>query len=309
MTTAPAVAAPQTGRLLARRFGRISVWSNRLSPMRATEARAFVREVEAVGFPALWIAEGVAFKEIFSHAAILLAATDRLIVATGIANIWARDAVAMANGARTLGDAYPARFVLGMGNSHAPMASVRGHRYARPLTRMAAYLDAMAAAPFVGPEPDEPTPLLLAALGPKMLELARERAAGAHPFFVPVEHTSLARATLGPAPFLAVEQAVLFETDPSIARAVAREHMAHFLELPNYTNNLRRLGWGDADLSGGGSDRLVDALVAWGDMARVRERIDDHLARGADNVCVQVLDRDPRGSRIERIRALAAELL
>jgi probable F420-dependent oxidoreductase len=277
--------------------------------MNATESRAFAREIEALGFRALWIAEGVAFKEIFSHAGVLLAATDQLIVSTGIANIWARDAVAMANGARTLGDAYPARFVLGIGISHAPMATARGHRYAQPLTRMVEYLDDMASAPFVGPEPAEPVSLLLAALGPMMLELARDRAAGAHPFFVPVEHTSLARQLLGPDPFLAVEQAVVLEADPGAARAVAREYMTHFLELENYTNNLRRLGWGRGELEGGGSDRLVDALVAWGDLAKIRARIEDHLARGADNVCVQVLAADPHGARLSQIRMLAAELL
>jgi probable F420-dependent oxidoreductase len=197
----------------------------------------------------------------------------------------------MANGARTLIDAYPDRFLLGLGVSHAPVVKVRGQTYARPLEYMRHYLDAMDAAPYVGPKVE--VPRVLAALGPQMLRLSAERAFGAHPYFVPVEHTTVARRELGAGPLLAVEQAVVLSEDAAIARATARRHMKRYLELDNYVNNLQRLGWTDRDLGEGGSDKLVDAIVAWGGTAAIKGRIDEHRKRGADHVCLQVLRADP----------------
>lgn len=286
------------------------MWSFQLDLLGASEARAFVSEVEALGYGAVWMPESVGSKEIMSHAAVLLGGGERVVVATGIASIWARDPMAMANAARALADAWPGRFLLGIGVSHRPAAGVRGHRYDQPLRRMHEYLDAMAKARYVGSEMAEPAPLVLAALGPKMLRLAAERTAGAHPYFVPVEHTSFARERLGPGPLLAVEQAAVLETDPAAARRIAREHMRRYLRLENYANNLRRLGFTDGDIAAdGGSDRLVDAIVAWGDVAAVRERVREHHARGADHVCLQLFDADPRGTRLAQLRELAPALL
>ena len=236
----------------AKRLGAVGVWTFEAERMPATAERDYARAVEALGFKALWIPESLGSKEAFAHAGLLLAATKTLIVVTGIANIWARDAVAMANGARALVDAYPDRFLLGLGVSHAPTVKTRGQRYARPLEHMRRYLDAMDAAPYTGPKLDAPR--TLAALGPQMLRLSAERSLGAHPYFVPVEHTSFARKELGAEPLLAVEQAVTVSEDPAAARAIARRHMKRYLDLENYANNLRRLGWSDADIAVGGSD-------------------------------------------------------
>ena len=276
-----------------------------LPAMRAREA---AEEIEAIGYPALWIPESIGSKEAMSHASLLLSATSDLVVATGIASIWARDPVAMASGARTLEDAFPGRFVLGMGVSHRPSVKRRGSPYERPYSRMVRYLDAMERARFSVEGAAWP-PLVLAALGPRMLRLAGERAAGAHPYLVPVEHTKLARETIGADPVLAVEQAAVLETDPGRARGIAREFMKDYLELPNYTNNLLRLGWTEDELSGGGSDKLVDAIVVWGDVEAIQRRVRGHLDTGADHVCVQVLAEDPGDPALRQLRELAPTLL
>ena len=283
------------GRAVAERIGRVGVWTFQFDRMPVAEIRSAAAGIEDAGAGALWIPESLVSKEVFAHAAILLAATERLPIATGIANIWARDAMAMQNGARTLADAYPDRFVLGLGVSHEPVVRRRAGEgaYAKPLTRMRAYLDAMDRARYAGPEPARPAPRVLAALGPKMLELAAERTAGAHPYFVPIEHTAIARAALGDGPLLAVEQAVAFEEDAATARDLARTHMAGYLRLDNYANNLRRLGWSDEDIKGP-TDRLVDAIVAWGPFDRVVDRVRAHLRNGADHVCVQLLGADTK---------------
>ncbi len=265
--------------------------------MTAADEGRLAQEVESLGFKALWIPESLGSKEIFAHASILLAATKTLIVASGIANIWARDPVAMSNGARTLQEAYADRFLCGIGVSHKPTIDARlGGGYEKPLARMRGYLDSMDNAPYVGPNrKDPPPPRVLAALGPQMLRLAAERSLGAHPYFVPVEHTRIARTELGPDPLLAVEQACTLESDPTKGREVARRHMRRYLDLDNYSNNLRRLGWGDADIGDGGSDRLVDAIVAWGDVNAVKARADAHRKNGADHVCLQILGDDLAG--------------
>ena len=277
-----------------KRLGAVGVWTHDVERMSVAAARDYVHAIESLGFAALWIPESLGSKEAFAHAGLLLAATKTLVVATGIANIWARDPVAMANGARTLVDAYPDRFLLGLGVSHAPTVKIRGQNYTRPLEYMRQYLEAMDAAPYVGPKVD--VPKVLAALGPQMLRLSAERALGAHSYFVPIEHTGAARKELGAGPLLAVEQAAVVSEDPVDARATARRHMKRYLELDNYVNNLRRLGWGDPDLAEGGSDKLVDAIAAWGGTGATKSRIDEHRKRGADHVCLQVLRADLKGS-------------
>jgi probable F420-dependent oxidoreductase len=294
---------------LGEALGRVGVWTFALDARPASEAREFVSEMEELGYGALWIPEAVGSKEVFAHAGTLLAAGRSIVVATGIASIWARDPMAMANGSRTLADAYPGRFLLGIGVSHGPAVSKRGHAYERPLRRMREYLQAMDAARYSGPEPAQRVPRVLAALGPKMLGLAAARTDGAHPYFVPVEHTARARAALGGEPLLAPEQAAVLETDAGAARMVARRYMGSYLRLPNYANNLLRLGWADEDLQGGGSDRLVDAIVVWGDEGAIRERVRAHLDAGADHVALQVLDEDPTGLARRQLRDLAPALL
>lgn len=294
---------------LCSRVGRVGVWSFALDGLAAADERRAVGEIEAMGYPVLWIPEGLSSKEIMAHASLLLAAGERLVVATGIANIWARDPVATVNGARALADAYPGRLVLGIGVGHEYSTEIRGFTYERPYRRMRAYLDGMDAAVSESPAPEVPAPLLLAALGPRMLALAAERAAGAHTYFVPVEHTAKARETLGPDPVLAVEQTVVLGTDPSAAREVARGFAGDYLELPNYSNNLARLGWSEGDLAGAGSDALIDATIAWGDVPVIRNRVKAHLDAGADHVCVQVVGADEADPCLARLRELAPALL
>jgi probable F420-dependent oxidoreductase len=266
--------------------------------------------LEALGYRATWVPESVGSKEAFAHAGILLAGSDRMVVGTGIANIYARDPMAMANGARTLAEAYPGRFVLGVGVSHAPSVAARGGVYGQPVERMAAYLDAMEAAAWAVPDSAQAVPVLLAALGPRMLELAGARAAGAHPYFVPVEHTAMARARLGADPLLVVEQTAVLDDDWARARATARAFAARYLALENYANSLRRLGWDDEHLAAGGSDRLVDAVVVQGDATAIAARVREHLDAGADHVCIQLRAPDPAdlapGDHAEVMAALRA---
>ncbi|NUW40218.1 LLM class F420-dependent oxidoreductase [Nonomuraea rhodomycinica] len=289
---------------LRRRLGRVGVWNSSLSGQPASVGREVAAHIESLGYGALWIGETPTGKEALTHAAILLGATHRLTVATGIANIWARDAVAAANGANALSEASGGRFVLGLGVSHAPAVSARGHDYRRPVAAMTAYLDAMDATEYGGPLP-EPAPRLLAALRTRMLELAARRAQGAHPYFVTPDHTARAREVLGADPVLAPEQTLVLDTDPERARGIARRFMSLYLGLPNYVNNLRELGWSEEDLAGGGSDALVDAVVVWGEPETVIERVQAHLDAGADHVCVQPLADTPRGL-LDSLRVLAS---
>jgi probable F420-dependent oxidoreductase len=288
-------------------LGRVGLWTFQLDLLPASAARETAAELEGLGYPTIWVPEAVN-RDPIANCAMLLAATERLVLGTGIASIWSRDAMAMQASHLTLSEAHPDRFVLGLGVSHQPMVDfVKGQHYDRPLTKMSTYLDAMDAAPYMSPKPERTT-RVLAALGPKMLELAAAKAQGAHQYFVPVEHTSVARAALGTGPLLCPEQAVVLDTDPDRARAAARLHMATYLTLPNYTNNLRRLGWGDDDLADGGSDKLVDAIVAWGDEDAVVARVRSHLDAGADHVCVQVLGADAVTLPMEQWRRLAEPL-
>ncbi len=250
-----------------------------------TELRETAAEVEELGFAAIWFGE-YAGREAFTQAGLLLAATSKLTVATGVARFDQRSPLAAEGAVRALGEAYPGRFIAGLG----------GHRPgARPLTALREYLDGMDAAELPGlPQPSPRPRRVLAALGPKLLDLAAERADGAHPYFVPPEHTAMARERLGPGKYLAVEQAVVL--DPA-ARGVAREHVGLYVrQAPHHQANLRRLGFTDDDLADGGSDRLVDAVVATGEQA-VADRIRAHLDAGADHVCVQVLARTGKSYR------------
>jgi probable F420-dependent oxidoreductase len=272
------------------------------------DLRRAVAEIEEMGFKAIWIGEHLA-RDPFAAAAIILQATSHITVATGIANIWVRDAVAMMNAGRTLAEAWPNRFVLGIGVSHAPLLRARGHQYERPLTAMRAYLDAMEEAPYRGPLPNPPAPIVLAALGVKMLELARDRSAGAHPYFVPVEHTGEARRILGPERVLAPEQAVVFARTREAARTIGDTHMRTYLSLQNYRQNLVRLGWSEDDLTPPGSDKLFDAMVAWGDHEAIARKLRRHSEAGADHVAVQVLVPTPDRAPTDDLRRLAPLLL
>ncbi|MBM4420233.1 MAG: TIGR03620 family F420-dependent LLM class oxidoreductase [Chloroflexi bacterium] len=292
------------GREAAKQLGPVGVWTNLLERLPIARATDVAKRIEAAGYGALWFPEALGSKEMFVQASLYLSATTRVRIAPGIANIHARDAVAMANGARALEEAFPGRFVLGMGVSHAPSVANRGGTYRQPVATMAGYLDRMEAAPITL----KPAPMparLLAALGPRMLELARDRTDGAHPFFVPLEHTAFARNVLGPRPCLAVEVACVVTTDPVVARKVGRTYTQRYLGLDNYTNNLRRLGWGDADLAGDGSDRLVDAVVAWGPVEKIAEHVAQHRAAGADHVCLQVLRQEWMEPPLDEWAALA----
>jgi probable F420-dependent oxidoreductase len=297
------------GRRLAQLLGPVGAWSFALQRLSAAEESAAARELEGLGYPAIWMPESLGSKDVYAHSAILLAATDTAIIAPGIASIHARDPMAMANGARALGEAFPGRFVLGMGVSHAPSVRMRGGDYGSPLARMREYLDMMAEVQYVAPQPDPPVPLVLAALGPRMLELAAERADGAHPYFVPVEHTPIARQHLGPEPCLAVEITAVLTTDRSAGLAIARAFAKHYLALPNYANNLRRLGWAESDIENDGSDRLIEAVVAIGDVDTVVRRVRDHLDAGADHVCVQLREERSTDPALDAYRELAAALL
>ena len=290
-------------------LGAIGIWTAQFDYQPAAKAREAAAELEQLGFGAIWFPESVG-RESLTNAALLLGTTSRIVIATGIANIYARDPVTMAAGQKTLAEAYPGRFLLGLGVSHIPLVEqVRGHRYGKPVASMRAYLDGMDRAPYRAVPPSVSPIRVLAALGPKMLRLAAERAGGAHPYFVPPEHTARAREILGSDRLLAVEQAVVLETDSTKAREIARAHASRYLALPNYANNLRRLGFGDEDLVGGGSKRLVDAIVAWGDMTAVIERVRAHQSAGANHVCIQVLPPDPQALPIQEWREVASALL
>lgn len=260
-----------------------------------SKSQEAVAELESLGFGALWIPEAIG-REPFASAALLLSGTKKLVVATGIASIHARTASTMQAGQKTLTEAFPERFLLGIGVSHHHMVkSLHKSVYEKPYSKMVEYLDVMDAGTFVASPPTSPLHRVLAALGPKMLKLASERGDGAHPYFTPVEHTLAARAILGAGPVLAPEQAVIFETDPTKARQLARKYMGTYTRLPNYANNLLRHGFTTDDIKGANgesSDRLVDAIVAWGTLDTIAQRIQDHLDAGASHVSVQVLQND-----------------
>jgi probable F420-dependent oxidoreductase len=274
-----------TAARLKEKVGRYGVWSIGLrseDPARRGEIGEAAAELEELGYGTAWLGGSSAPH----HAGPLLAATSALTVGTSIQSIWQYDAEESAAGFREVEAAHPGRFVLGLGASHARLAE----QYRRPYSALAGYLDALDAA---GVPSDR---RVLAALGPKMLQLSADRAAGAIPYLTTPEHTAQARAILGEGPLLAPEFKVVLDEDPARARATARDYLAMYLELPNYTNNFFRLGFTENDLRDGGSDRLVDAVYAWGDEDRISARIGEFLAAGADHVAIQVVtgaeDRD-----------------
>ncbi len=289
-------------------LGRIGCWQAQFVTETAADVRAAAAELEELGFGTFWYPEPLIAKDAFAAAAIVLAATDHVNVATGIANLWARDAMTMATGERTLADAFPGRFVLGLGVSHPEQVSAHGFDYSKPISMMRDYLDRMDATPNISTEPEVPATRLLAALRPAMLGLARDRTSGAHPYFVPVEHTRRAREILGEGKLLATEVTVVLEDDPDTARRIARSFTPFYLSKANYTNALLWLGYGDDDVADGGSDRLIDDLVAWGDRDAVTARVEEHLDAGADHVCIQVIT-ESAGFPMVELRTLAPSLL
>ena len=290
-------------------LGSIGIWTRQLEDQPAAKAQETALQLEEFGYGALWFGEA-AGREALTNAGMLLAATKRMVIATGIANIYARDALAMASGQKTLAEAYPNRFLLGLGVSHVPLVEkLRGHRYDKPVATMRAYLDAMDQAPYQSVPPLTKPVRVLAALGPKMLQLSGERAGGAHPYNVNPEHTAQARQILGPKPYLCPEQAVILETNSDKAREIGRAFLALYLTLPNYTNNFLRLGFEENDFKNGGSSRLIDAIIAWGDLDAIRNRIRAHQTAGADHVCIQVLSADPKALPLREWRELASALI
>jgi len=290
-------------------LGRVGVWLGALGWAPAAREREAAAEIEELGYGTLWYSEAHNSKESLSHGALLLAATSRIVVASGIANIWVRDPMAMVAGANALAEAHPGRFLLGLGVSHPPQLTPRGLEYDRPVAAMRTYLAAMDAAGYEGPRPAEPLTRVVGALRKPMLEVAAELADGAHPYLVTPEHTERARAILGPGKLLATEHFVLVERDPVEARRLGREALAWYLTLPNYTENLRWLGFDESDWRGGASDRLVDALVAWGDVEAIRRRVREHLDAGADHVCIQPVPRQAGDLGLDQLRELASALL
>ncbi|MDQ4037484.1 MAG: LLM class F420-dependent oxidoreductase [Actinomycetota bacterium] len=282
-------------------LGATGVWSGPLRRHQDAGERAdAAAELEDLGYGTLWIPGGRG-GDILDDCEVLLGATSRAVVAVGILNIWMHDPAEVAVGHHRLADRWGHRFLLGLGISHVELV---GKRYMRPYSAMVEFIDALDQAQPRVPADER----IIAALGPRMLGLCAERSLGTHPYNTMPSHTREAREVLGPGPIVAPEQAVVLETDPATARAVARESLANHLTRPNYINQWRRHGFTDDDLRDGGSDRLIDALVAWGDEEAIRARVQEHRAAGADHVCVQVFP-GTQGLPRESWRRLAAALI
>jgi probable F420-dependent oxidoreductase len=288
------------------RLGPVGVWQALLTRASADQQRSFVRRVEVLGYGSVWAGEIVGGNDIFAQEAAWLCATSVIVTGSGIANVWARHPATAQAAAAALGDAWPGRFVLGLGISHAAIVNRTGQVYERPLEHMRQYLDGMEDA--TAPAPATPVPRVLAALRRRMLELARDRADGAHTYFVSPEHTRRAREILGPDRLLIPEQAVVVDENPKAARTIARRHTRFYLGLPNYVNNLKQLGFSDEDFQDGGSDRLVDAIVAWGDPDAIAARVREHHEAGADHVLLQTLAPDLDGA-LSQLEDLVIALL
>jgi probable F420-dependent oxidoreductase len=268
----------------------LGVWSGILRTQPVGRALEIAQQLEEDGYGAMWFPESDA-RETFVQLAMILGATERMVGGTAIATIWARDPLAMACAGKTLTEAYPERLLLGLGISHQPLVEgMRGHEYRRPLETMRAYLDAMDRATYSAVPPASPVRRLLSALGPKMLELAAQRTSGTIPYLAPPEHTAISRQAMPPGNLVCPVQAIVYETDRDRAFDIARRaHLGFYMALPNYTNNLKRLGFIEDDFKDGGSDRLVDALTAWGTTDRIVARVQRHFEAGADHVVVQVI--------------------
>jgi probable F420-dependent oxidoreductase len=276
------------------------IWNGSLRYGDPGEAAAAAAELEALGYSALWLPD--IGGDVFAAVANLLQATSSTVIATGILNLWMHTAQETAEQHAALTAEHGRRFLVGIGVSHGPLIDNvnEAGTYTKPLAKTREYLDQLDAAKPRLADNDR----VLAALGPKMLELARTRSAGVHPYLITPEHTAIARQSLGEGPLIAPEQAVALTTDPVEARELARKHFSGYLGLPNYTNNWMRLGFTEDDLLDGGSDRLVDALVAWGDEAAIAERIQAHRDAGADHVCLQILTAG-NPLAVDEARALA----
>jgi probable F420-dependent oxidoreductase len=291
-----------------RDLGRIGVWTHQLDALPAAHAREVAGGLEALGYGTIWLPEAIN-RDAIVHSALLLDATSRIVCATGIVPLYARDAMTCNAAWKTMEEAFPGRFVLGIGVSHKPMVEgMRKTNYGPPVATMRQYLDDMDGAPYFAAPPTTPPRRVLAALGPKMLAVSAERADGAHPYHATPEHTRVARDILGPDKLLAAEQSVLLDADADTARVAARASLAVYMGLPNYLNNWKRLGFTDDDFANGGSDRFVDAIVAWGDEDAVKGRVQAHLDAGADHVCIQVISTSP-GAPLEEWQRLADALL
>lgn len=289
---------------MASPLGGTGIWSSALRYGDPGEAAAAAAELEELGYRALWVPD--VGGDVFGAVDNLLSATTTAIVATGILNLWMHTPEETAvRHARSTGE-HGDRFLVGIGVSHRPLVDhvKDAGTYQQPLARVGDFLDGLDGAD----PPLAAADRVLAALGPKMLELARDRTAGAHPYLVTPEHTRIAREAVGPDAIVATEQGVVLETDPDRARAVARTHLATYVVLPNYANNWRRLGFTDDDIADGGSDRLVDALVAWGDDATIAARVQEHRDAGASHVCIQALTDDRMAFPLDQWRALAPAL-
>jgi probable F420-dependent oxidoreductase len=285
-------------------LGKVGIWSRELRyhPDRSARAAA-AAEVEDLGYTAIFIPDTGG--DVLGEVGSLLAATRRIVLATGILNIWMHEPAEVASKRADLASRFGPRFLLGLGSSHAPLVeSARRGPYTRPYSKMAEYLDALDTA--VPPVPAAER--MLAALGPRMLSLAQARAGAAHPYLVPPEHTAMARQALGPATVLAPAQAVVLDTDPQRSLELARAFVDDYLTLPNYVGNLRRLGFGDDDLQAGASDRLADALVARGDEDAIAARVRAHHDAGADHVCIYVIGRGDEALQLDAWRRLAPAL-
>jgi probable F420-dependent oxidoreductase len=294
------------------KLGKLGIWTI-FEEKTAQESADFAKRCEQWGYSAVWMGEAFG-RDVLAHSAWLLANTSSLIVASGIANIYARDPMTMRGGQLALNEQSGGRFLLGIGVSHSNIVSMRGHDYGKPVTTMHHYLAAMKNVRYMAPQPAEQPKTVVAALGPKMLELSRDAADGAHPYNVSPVHTAQARKILGAGKLLCVEQKVILETNPDRARDAARKMLALYMKAPNYLNNWRRMGFNDDDFANGGSDRLIDDTVAWGDEAALVKRIEQHWEAGADHVCIQSIDPNnpvgPIGMAItdEKILARLARL-
>jgi probable F420-dependent oxidoreductase len=288
--------------------GRLGIFLGQHATLPATELRQTARLIEDLGYGTIWVGEGF-FREVFVQCTMLLAATERITIASGIANIHARDAVATANGARALAEAFPDRFILGLGVSHAHLLSRRGHDYPKPVPAMREYLDAMTQAPYMSRLPEHPAPIVLGALGPKMMALAGELAQGACSYFVDQAHTRVSRRLLGKDSFLAVNMPAVVAADLVGARSIGDGQMKLYLSMPNYSQNLVRGGWAEAEVAGTGSDELFDAVVAWGDAAGLQERVQRHFDAGADHVVLNVVSATPDRPAEAELRLIAGALL
>jgi probable F420-dependent oxidoreductase len=279
-----------------------------LDAMTAEESAAFCRRVERLGYKVLWTPEAWG-RDPFAHGGYLLAKTDRLIYATGIANIWARDPVAMAAAAKTLAEIAEDRFILGIGVSHRSLVEdLRGHTYTKPYSYMSGYLPGMKSAVYRAVAPKTEPPLVIAALHPKMLALAAREARGTHTYLCLPEHTKRAREVMGPNAWVCPSVIVILERDAAKARARAREHLSFYANQQNYQRILLAQGFTGADFENGCSDRLIDTVIAWGSEEQIRERINVHLAAGANHVCLMPLRCDKPNLPDERaLEALASQ--